>query len=197
MGYTSDSEFNLEKRVQITNEIPPTSMYHLLPSGLKREFWKYLVGTVKVEDDVEYTEESQPKKIVNGSEAPEYGPEGSYHSLEVDGVLLPEIDLFLHEIYRYLNDLYPDHPDYEKLLTPIEINEAFYSAAAIIGYVPDYKFLEIWSTSLSGFERYKRSFEMENQRLAIYSLSKKVCWILSGIQINPCLYTETWFCLLG
>jgi hypothetical protein len=153
---TSDSEFNLVKRVQITNEVPPGALWALLPSGLRNDFWKYFIGTSEVVHGV--TESggddiySSIRKTVNGSVSSVYGPsDGSaYHSMAIDGVILPELDLFLHEIYRYFDHLYPDHPDYAQLLTAAELNDAFYAAAAIIGYVPDYRFLEKWSQSITG-----------------------------------------------
>jgi hypothetical protein len=153
---TSDSEFNLVKRVQITNEVPPSALWTLLPTGLRNDFWKYFIGTSEVVHGV--TEEhgddiyTSIRKTVNGVQSSTYGPSdgSSYHSMALDGVILPEIDLFLHEIYRYLEHLYPDHPDYAQLLTATELNDAFYAAAAIIGYTPDYRFLEKWSQSITG-----------------------------------------------
>ncbi len=246
---TSDSEFNLIKRVQVTNEVPPGALWTLLPSGLRNDFWKYFIGTSEVvygvvgkEGDTLY---DSILKTVNGSPSSVYGPdpelkltrlhgvvilktspheiqlsslnnEGkdlsnqvnqdtvdqifvtipgdstfavkevsatrillksvdetgipipppksgnnltadvtyrvlpTYHSVALDGVILPEIDLFLHEIYRYLDHLYPDHPGYAQLLTATELNDAFYAAAAIIGYTPNYRFLEKWSQSITG-----------------------------------------------
>mgnify|MGYP003562652420 CR=1 FL=1 len=187
MAYTSDSEFSLEKRIQITNEIPTTSLFHLLPQGLRGEFWRYLIGMQTVTEDVEYIDEdSRPMKIVNGTEAPIYGPEEeSYHSLELEGVVLPELDLFLHEIYRYFDAVYPDHPDYEVLLTPLEINEAFYSAAAVIGYVPDYKFLEIWSKSLTGFEDTREALKWRIRDLRSIAYRRKFYGSYIGYKLIP------------
>lgn len=155
---TSDLEFTLAKRVRITNETPPLSLASLLPTGLRNDFWKFFVGAANVTYDVPVggsgtAPDTRAMKLVNGVEAADYGPTDTtdtYHSLEIDGVLEPELDLFLHEVYRYLDHLYPDHPDYEILLTPIEINDALYAAAAIIGYSPDYNFLELWTSSFEG-----------------------------------------------
>ena len=49
--YTSNSEFDLAKRVQITNEVPSVSLWHHLPSGLKTEFWEYLIGKIDIDYD--------------------------------------------------------------------------------------------------------------------------------------------------
>lgn len=155
---TSDSEFTLVKRVQITNEVPPSSLYALMPSGLRNEFWKYFMGASEIAYEVPTGGSgtdiySRAMKLVNGIESTTYGPTSVgelYHSINITGVLEPEIDLFLHELYRYLGHLYPDHPDYETLLTPIEINDALYAAASIIGYSPNYDFLGTWITSFLG-----------------------------------------------
>ena len=155
---TSDSEFDLVKRVQVTNEVPPSSLYSLLPTGLRNDFWKYFIGTSEIAYDVPVggvgtDMYSTAMKTVNGVQSTTYGPATAgenFHSININGAIEPEIDLFLHELYRYLGHLYPDHPDYEMLLTPIEINDAIYAAAAIIGYAPDYKFLEMWSQSITG-----------------------------------------------
>jgi len=117
----------------------------------KAAFTSYLASS-KI--DTIHTENARSAltAIVNALQALEnQGTSGSsYHSIALDGVILPEIDLFLHEIYRYLDHLYPDHPDYAQLLTATELNDAFYAAAAIIGYAPDYRFLEKWSQSITG-----------------------------------------------
>lgn len=158
-SYTSNTEFALVKRVQITNEVPPVSLWHLLPSGLQNDFWKYVIGTVEVEHNVDVIgPDAHPEKIVNGTPAPKYGPPvpatpnyespEQFHNLILDGVITPEFDYMLHELYRYLDTIYPDHPDYDQLLTPLEANEMFRAAAAIIGYVPNYTFLENWTRSV-------------------------------------------------
>ena len=158
-AYTSDTEFTLVKRVQLTNEVPSSSLAALLPTGLRNDFWKYFVGSTKTEHEIPTistggTIDTQVMKIVNGVVSSDYGPPAiagtTYSSLDIEGVIQPELDLFLHELYRYLDHLYPDHPDYSLLLTPIELNDAFFAAAAIIGYTPDYRFLGIWSQSITG-----------------------------------------------
>lgn len=47
--YTSRSEFDLEKRVQFTNEIPPYDMFGGLNSVLQTDLWKWILGFTDVE----------------------------------------------------------------------------------------------------------------------------------------------------
>ena len=82
MAYTSNSEFDLETRVQITNEVPTLrsfqQMHHSLQSS---DTWKWLIGdeTVTYELPVggKYVKDADgnlnelyadPVKIVNGSQ---------------------------------------------------------------------------------------------------------------------------------
>lgn len=44
MYVTSDSQFNDEKRVQITNEIPPYDLSEGVHHLLRNDFWKWLLG---------------------------------------------------------------------------------------------------------------------------------------------------------
>lgn len=60
--------------------------------------------------------------------------------IEINGALLPEFDLLLHEAYRYLSVLYPDHPDFMTLLTMNEFEDDISQAATIIDYSPDHVF---------------------------------------------------------
>jgi hypothetical protein len=200
---TSNTEFDLVKRVQLTNETPSSSLAALLPTGLQNDFWKYFAGSTTVEHEVPTTGpgssfESQVQKIVNGSPSYSYGPPtdyndtptgtkeflqrnpSSYHSLNVDGVIQPELDLFLHELYRYLDPLYPDHPDYDQLLTPIEINDAFFAAAAIVGYEPDYKFLSSWSQSISGYALTQEELKWKIRDLRNAAFRRKFAGSYSG-----------------
>jgi len=160
MGYTSDSEFNLVKRVQITNELPSISLNNLLPSALQNPFWQFLMGKTKTIPGLSLSSSASihPTKTVNGVVAPVYGPSlvppttspmPTFYSMDVEGVTQPELDLFLHEPYRYLDNLYPDHPDYTQLLTQVEIDDSFVAIATLLGYSPDYKFSEKWAASLS------------------------------------------------
>lgn len=262
-SYSSDSEFTLVKRVQLTNEVPSSSLSALLPTGLQNAFWKYFAGSTTIEYDIDYSSAPDPtlldsgiQKIINGTQALNYGPTptiyylpvsgatsqgapdqimldvdssaaitaawtgnkifskaisgqglnnvgilslagniltfesygslssyGSsqtftliytippvYTSMDVEGVIQPELDFFLHELYRYLDHLYPDHPDYEYLLTPIEINDAFYAASAIIGYAPNYRFLEMWGQSITGnaLTREELKWKIRDLRSAAY-----------------------------
>jgi hypothetical protein len=67
---------------------------------------------------------------------------------DIRGVVLPEFDLLLHEGYRYLDKIYPDHPDYIDLLTLNEMNDEFDSAASSIGYDMDEKYFDDLATKL-------------------------------------------------
>ena len=173
MAYTSNSEFDLETRVQITNEVPTLrsfqQMHHSLQSS---DTWKWLIGdeTVTYELPVggKYVKDADgnlnelyadPVKIVNGKKAAKYGPKISqkwnpkkgiyeehiphYHKKEINGTWVVEQDLFLHEVYRYLSTIYPDHPDWLNLLTRNEIIDAFNNAAAMVDYKPNNEFFKL------------------------------------------------------
>lgn len=153
------SEFDLEKRIHLTNEIPPYDLFEAVNSVFQTDFWKYILGSTTIEFDLPYqtlkqdgSYERVPEnenvyyKKVNGVLSQNYGPDqndgSNYHRMEIDGVLMPEFDLLLHEVYRYTGYPYPDHPDYNKLLTNNEFNDYINSAAAIIDYKPDNRFFE-------------------------------------------------------
>lgn len=217
MLYTSNEEFDLERRVHLTNEIPPYDMYEALNSTLQTvikdgdhvpTIWKWVLGSSKIgynlpysvkreDEDGEFEDSSasssiigrydivrdQPDflgrtpisegdvwfKSVNGRMSPVYGPrvkgEGKeklknglntmYHKMEIDGVWLPEFDLLLHENYRYLENLYPDHPDYRFLLTHNEIDDSFNAAGAVVDYRPANKFFDKVAKSLNSYSRIK------------------------------------------
>ena len=53
--YTSRSEFDLEKRVQFTNEIPPYDMFGGLNSVLQTDLWKWILGFTDVEFGLPYS----------------------------------------------------------------------------------------------------------------------------------------------
>ena len=271
--YTSESEFNLEKRVHITNEIPPYDYYEGVHSLLTDDIWKWLLGYSEIEydndhkdivddlgDDPFYEGVDYYHKSVNGTESTKYGPSSKeyfyenltedsfikiaeyskikdlnlanfatlsdieseykvkltdleiststfnklplkrvtsidlmtepgyiyllnitddmydkycvfskvekdkeyrtlvklgikvkyekYHTMDINGVLLPEEDLFLHEIYRYFETLYPDDPDWTDLLTNNEVNDAINNAAAMVNYQPDNNFFEFVAKNL-------------------------------------------------
>lgn len=73
--------------------------------------------------------------------------------IEISGTLLPEVDLMLHEAYRYLSVLYPDHPDFSKLLTYNEFEDEINQAAALIDYVPDHEYFN-WLSRMLPYENY-------------------------------------------
>lgn len=151
MQFTSNEEYDIDKRVQLTNEIPPYCAYDGLNHVLQNSYWKWFLGSSTVEYSCTKTgvisAMDEPIKIVNGTISENYGPKfekvwntetldydtvaPTYHRMEIDGILLPETDLFLHEIYRYMSFLYPDHPDYRFLLTENEFIDAFTSAGKI------------------------------------------------------------------
>ena len=77
--YTSNSEFDLETRVQLTNELPTTRDYDYLHHTLRNDTWKWLIGTEDVTYDLPVGgSESHlleaPTKIVNGKQAENYCP---------------------------------------------------------------------------------------------------------------------------
>ena len=67
---------------------------------------------------------------------------------EVNGAVLPEMDLLLHEGYRYLHSQYPDHPRWADLLTDNEIDDQIVDAGAIVGYVPNVKLFRMITAGL-------------------------------------------------
>lgn len=160
MSFTSNSEFDLQTRVQITNEVPLYDCYQALHSSMKNPIWKWFFGWQELirETTMDDMDESlRPIKVVNGEESPIYGPGQTvvwnpetgtydrswpeYHRMELNGNLLVEFDLLTHEAYRYLDTLYPNHPDWRKLLTPLEFDDQIRSSAAMVDYNPNLKFL--------------------------------------------------------
>ena len=102
-----------------------------------KEYLDYIKGDPTVEDT--FTEDDF-KYIVD------YSKKG--RRIEINGALLPEVDLMLHEAYRYLSILYPDHPDFSRLLTTNEFEDEIYQAASIIDYIPDQTFFNWLSCRL-------------------------------------------------
>ncbi len=189
--YTSNSEFDLETRVQITNEVPAVRTFQQMHHSLQNETWKWLIGEEDVDYDLpvggKYIEGvdadgnpevreliAPPVKIVNGKQAASYGPSvgekwnpdtesyeenvPKFHRTEINGTLAVEQDLFLHEIYRYLNCIYPDHPDWLNLLTRNEVLDAFNNAAAMVDYKPNNEFFKLVADSIGdvdGSEEFK------------------------------------------
>jgi hypothetical protein len=162
-SYTSDSEFDYKTRTQITNELPAIDIYEGLHSIMQNDLWKWFVGWTSTTFDVpfnidtngwEYFDDTgavvEPSnaKYVNGIRVQNYGPQpenlpdGSIKiptgtRYEVNGALLPDLDLLLHEGYRYLEKNYPDHPDWIELLTKNEIDDELVDAGQVIDYTPD------------------------------------------------------------
>lgn len=215
MNYiTNDSQFNDEKRIQITNEIPPYDMSEGVHRLLKNDFWKWLLGFSYVTYDLdkknvyyndfgEVDESIIPKKIVNGVESEVYGDpvtekwdpvSNSYKKsypkkqirMELNGVLITENDLFLHEIYRYLQDLYPDHPDYTILLTESEIKEAFWNAASMIDFKLDFNFLSKVIDNIDFLdtdEAEREKFKLWYKSLITYAKNRKYFGSKAGMKM--------------
>ena len=208
--YTSNSEFDLETKVQITNEIRPYTAYDQLNSTLKNNTYKWLLGELDYEDNVAYDGYQydsktirKPNKIINDTVSDNYGlkayqkwnsstntyetvkPSGTY--MKIDGALLPEEDLFLHEIYRYLEVIYPDHPDWLELLTHNEIIDAFTNAAAMINYKPNNEFFELVAKNLETLESSSdydiEAFKIELRNLTSNSYRRKFYGSLIGYKM--------------
>lgn len=219
MAYTSDSEFDVETRVQLTNEIPPMDMYDGVHSALKNSTWKWLLGFSDITLNLEYKgnnnpdDDEEPLKIVNGTVADNYGPKPtqvwnpdteSYETknpskiarMDINGVLLPEDDLFLHEIYRYLSVLYPDHPDWIELLTHNEIVDAFENAAALIDYKPNDKFFLLVAENLeklsSDTDSTREEFKLLLRNLTNAAYRRKFYGTSAGLKmIAAQIYEQT------
>lgn len=184
--FTSNSEFDAEKHVQITNEMPPYDMYTGVNSVLQNDMWKWFLGYTKVTTDIDYNENPALTytKKTNGNLSESYGPKPKnlytidgkpihtipkFRSLEVNGALSVEQDLFLHEIYRYLDTLYPDHYDWRHLLTNNEINDAFTNAAAVVDYKPNNDFFDLVARNLEGIET-EDEIEVESLKIKLRNL---------------------------
>jgi hypothetical protein len=175
-SFTSDDEFIADKRVHVTNEIPPEDLFDKVHSKLKNDFWEWFLGSTKLSfasDGIVYNLDTngaelfdtdnnilEPSiaKYINGNRAKDYGPlpqvvfnaakndyeivNQSYNRFEIEGTMMPEFDFLLHEGYRYLNTLYPDHPDFTEILTTNEINDELLHAAAIVHYNPNVNFFD-------------------------------------------------------
>lgn len=184
--FTSNSEFDAEKHIQITNEMPPYDMYTGVNSVLQNDMWKWFLGYTKVTTDIDYNENPALTytKKTNGNQSEVYGPKPKnlytidgkpihtipkFRSLEVNGALAVEQDLFLHEIYRYLDTLYPDHYDWRHLLTNNEINDAFTNAAAVVDYKPNNDFFDLVARNLEGIET-EDEIEVESLKIKLRNL---------------------------
>lgn len=202
--YTSNSEFDLETRVQITNEMPATRDYDMMHHALRNDTWKWLIGTEDITYDlpvggsVSHNQEA-PVKIVNGKQAENYGPKVQqvwdpttetyvdkaplFHKMEIKGVLSAEHDLFLHEIYRYLNCLYPDHPDWLELLTRNEILDAFNNAAAMVDYKPNNEFFRLVAESIQSDDPEVEEFKLNLRNLKSNSARRKFYGSMLGYRM--------------
>lgn len=127
---------------------------------------KYCVFS-KVENDREY------RTLVKLGVKVKYE---KYHTMDLNGVLLPEEDLFLHEIYRYFETLYPDDPDWVDLLTNNEVNDAITNAAAMVNYQPDNNFFELVAKNLEADENdaVKEAFKIKLRNLTNNAYRRKL-----------------------
>lgn len=204
MSYTSNSEYDANSRPTLTNEIPPYDYYQGVNSVLTDDMWKWLLGYTTVTYDLPSKEEEIDRKgekfvtdkddyyhkITNGVFSKDYGPKvekvwnpntnnyetrwPEYHSIEVYGGLATEEDLFLHEIYRYLSLLYPDHPEWLNLLTKNEINDAFINAAAIVNYKPDNVFFDLVAKAIDPQNEDEEAFKIKLRNLKNNSYRRKL-----------------------
>ena len=78
-AYTSNSEFDLVKRVHVTNETPTYNLYQGVNSTLRNDLWAWFLGKQEVDwelpfgpFDSEY--ESTFFKSVNGAISEDFGP---------------------------------------------------------------------------------------------------------------------------
>ena len=202
--YTSNSEFDLETRVQLTNEMPTTRDYEYLHHSLRNDTWKWLIGTEDVTYDLpvggsESHNLEAPVKIVNGKQAENYGPSKqqvwdpttesyveeapTFHKMEINGVLSAEHDLFLHEIYRYLSCLYPDHPDWLNLLTRNEILDAFNNAAAMVDYKPNNEFFRLVAETIQSDDPDVEEFKLNLRNLTSNAARRKFYGSMLGYRM--------------
>jgi len=196
MSFTSNSEFDFQTRVQITNEVPLYDPYKGIHSALKNSVWKWFIGWQDIIYDVSMataSDDEKPIKLVNGVESETYGPKSEitwngdtssydttypeYRRMELNGNFIAEFDLLMHEYYRYLDTLYPTHPDQRKLLTETEFNDMILNAAEMIDYTPNIKFLtnvtSALDTSLTADELEAESAKLKIRDLLSNSFRRK------------------------
>ncbi len=101
----------------------------------KRDFERYQQQIENGEAFDEGKTAEDFKYIIDNSET-------TYNRFEVTGVLEPEKDLMLHEGYRYLSCVYPDHPDYLNILTKNEFDDKIDDSACLIDYNIDLHFMD-------------------------------------------------------
>jgi hypothetical protein len=124
--------------------------------------------------DVQLPESSIQKRFLeipgNEEQLPSF-LEGSIYSLLDRDIIAPEYDEILFNIFKYLDNLVPNLLDYQSILTEEEINSAFVSVGALLGYKPNYKFLGKWSESFTGNDNRNLKKELEWRISDLYSIA--------------------------
>jgi hypothetical protein len=158
-GKTVDTTLSIAKYVnglRVKNYGPVPERSNVVLAEIDPATGKPPVGYVAVTEDRELMEWRVP-------EAPRY---------EVNGTLLPDFDLLLHEGYRYLDKLYPDHPDFLKILTKNEFDDELIDAAAFVDYALDPTIFDFIAKSHYQVDStYNRSLsELDSSKLKIRNL---------------------------
>ena len=184
-NYPTLSDIESEYKVKLTDLEISTSTFNKLP--LKRVTSIDLmtepgyIYLLNITDDM-YDKYCVFSKIEKGKEYRTLVKLGikvkyeKYHTMNINGVLLPEEDLFLHEIYRYFETLYPDNPDWTDLLTNNEVNDAINNAAAMVNYQPDNNFFELVARNLETDENnvIKEAFKIKLRNLTNNAYRRKL-----------------------
>lgn len=122
----------------------------------KKDYENYLQ---QVEDGEAFDEGKTAndfKYIVDNSET-------KYNRFEVTGVFEPQKDLMLHEGYRYLSCIYPDHPDYLNILTKNEFDDKIDDSACLIDYKIDIPFMDWLPKYLEYIEGINKQIAQEDE----------------------------------
>jgi hypothetical protein len=90
---------------------------------------------------------------------------------------------FLFEIYRLLENLYPDKTYFSDILTSDEIDNIFSGSSKIIGHNPSYKFLVEWSQSLNLTERERKKLSWRIKDLETIAYRRKYYGSLIGYEM--------------
>ena len=137
--FGKDGEIKIMSTAKYTNGIRSLN-YGPIPRLVWNKNWKadYETYISQVENGEIFDEGKTAedfKYIIDNSQT-------NYNRFEVTGVLEPEKDLMLHEGYRYLSCIYPDHPDYLNILTKNEFDDKIDDSACLIDYKIDIHFMD-------------------------------------------------------